>query len=190
MTPEWVAGLNPDPAVLRSAILAAAGGIKGGMCMSCQSPSELNDILFSLVGVMLRDGGDAMFTPRLRAGLLRMIGEIPGVVADQEVAIGHPVWQLSLNGGIGGLYVDPTTGHIIGAGSRATVHRADPSTCQDQRGPIVGLSEPTAGPCRWVTYPPSQQPYAGQELYLASLVTLTQGLAFPVTQDLPLPGRT
>jgi hypothetical protein len=194
MTPEWIAGLNPDPVALRRAILAAAGGIKGGMCVSCQSPAELNQLLFELVDVMVRDGGDAMLTPPLRAGLLRILGEIPGVVADQELAIGRPVVALSLNAatgfGIRQIYVDPTTGHMIGDGGRLTGHRADPSSCTVQMLRGLGTSQPTAGPCVWVTYPPSQQPYGGQQLFFGSLVTLAQGLSFPVTEDLPLPGKT
>jgi hypothetical protein len=193
MTPEWIAGLNPDPAALRSALLAATH-TQVGTCSRCVSPAELDPILFGDVYEMVRDGGDAIFTPRLRAGLLRMVGEIPGVVADQEVVLGHPVWALSLPAqGLGGrpqLYVDPTSGHVIGFGSIATVHLADPSACTANVLRGQRTYSTTAGPCLMVTYPASQQPYSRQELDFGRLVTFAQGFAWPVTEDLPLPGKT
>jgi hypothetical protein len=107
--------------------------------------------------------------------------------ADQELVFGHNVWALTLTydaiGHRNQLYIDPATGHVIGDAWLRTGHRADPSTCP-RHGAYPGPNEPkpTTGPCLWVTYPPSQQPYNGQQLFFASLVTFTQGLAFPVTQ--------
>jgi hypothetical protein len=174
VTPEWVAALNPEPTALRAAFSQARLACTSQLCLFT---AEANWTAFTNLGVLAANGGDALLTPRLRAGLLRMIGQIPGISAEQEVVFGHTVWALTYTyppeGHSDQLYVDPATGHVLGRGERLLGERADLAHCPSADPVIPGASDPTAGPCAWVTYPPDSLKVIGRELVFASVVPFT-----------------
>lgn len=141
-TAEWLEALDPSPASLRQAC--------GDECYTDWS-------IWARISDDLLARGEIVVPPRVRAGLLRLLGTLKGVTAYEDTVDGRPVRVVSLpdtfdvRPGLtlsysrAELYIDPALNRFVGSGVLQTGRSPDLPQCH-QNGVIDVTATPRPGP--------------------------------------------
>jgi len=143
-TAEWLAALDPSPASLLAAIQSTACG---GECVltGWQVWNEIESVLAR---------GEVVLPPRVRAGLLRLLGTFDGVTAYEDTVDGRPVRVVSLPDTIeigpgrtasssrAELYIDPSLNRFVGSGIVQTTRTPDLPQCQSSVIDVTATPRP------------------------------------------------
>jgi len=146
-TTEWLEALDPNPASLLAAIQSA--GCPGGCVLT---PRQVVNEVESLLA-----NGEIVLPPRVRAGLLRMLGTFEEVHAYETTVDGRQVRVVSLPDRFEPrpgltlsysrveLYIDPALNRFVGSGVLQTGEVPDLPQCR-YNGVIDVTATPRPGP--------------------------------------------
>jgi len=146
-TAEWLEALDPSPASLLAAIQSTACG---GECTEWQVWNEIESMMAR---------GEVVLPPRIRAGLLRLLGTFDGVTAYEDTVDGRPVRVVSLPDTVevrpgltlsysrAELYIDPDLNRFVGSGILETGRSPDLPQCVNTGIGATPLPRPTGDEC-------------------------------------------
>lgn len=146
-TAEWLEALDPHPDGLR---LACGTG--------CSDDWQTWNAVWSLVSK-----GDLVLPPRIRAGLLRLLGALDGIAAAEATVDGRRLWVVAAptRSQVGSgttvsyhsqeLYIDPVLHRFVGGGTLRTGRAPDLPQCVPFGGPSHPVNpRPTGTECEVV----------------------------------------
>jgi hypothetical protein len=146
-TAEWLEALDPSPASLLAAIQSTACG---GECTEWQVWNEIESMMAR---------GEVVLPPRIRAGLLRLLGTFDGVTAYEDTVDGRRVRVVSLPDTVevrpgltlsysrAELYIDPDLNRFVGSGILETGRSPDLPQCVNTGIGATPLPRPTGDEC-------------------------------------------
>ena len=167
-TAQWLSSIDASPDRLLELLLEDA------TCRDC--PDGEYDLwqLYNAIADLVRQA-DVLLPPAVRAGLIRLIGMLPGAGMDLVSVQGRPYWALGFDNARRSptthaeFYLDPDTGGFLGSGVVELRRIADPEACAAAVGfPVTGKKPPPV--CREVAVPPEERERIVHELWTQRLL--------------------
>jgi hypothetical protein len=168
-TAQWLSSLDPSPGRLLELLLEDA------TCHDC--PDGEYDLwqLYNAIADLVRQA-DVLIPPTVRAGLIRLIGTMPGAGIESVMIEDRPYWALGFNNAghaattYAEFYLDPETGRFMGAGTMELRRIVDSEACAAAVGFPVRPTKPPPPACREVAIPVAERERTVHEFWTQRLL--------------------